>query len=125
MSAKQEKRRNAKKQPDRKPPEQKGVAHEAARYVKENFSREISLDTVARALYVNQTYLSFRFRQDMGMTFREYLNSVRIKEAERLLCNTDLTLLTITYACGYQDQSYFTKVFKRYTGMTPRQCRKG
>ena len=63
------------------------------------------------------------FRQVTGMTFKEYLNRVRVEEAERLLTNTDYPIIDIAVACGYRDQSYFTTVFKKYTGLTPRQYR--
>jgi AraC-like DNA-binding protein len=46
-----------------------------------------------------------------------------VEEAERLLSNTDYPIIEIAVACGYSDQSYFTKVFKKYTGLTPRQYR--
>jgi YesN/AraC family two-component response regulator len=57
------------------------------------------------------------------MTFKEHLNRVRIEEAARLLANTDYSVMEIAIACGYKDQSYFTKVFKKLTGLTPKQYR--
>ena len=95
----------------------------AVEYINRHFSEEITLAGVAEEFHVNVSYLSMLFRQVTGMTFKEHLNRVRIEEAERLLANTDYAIIEIAIACGYRDQSYFTKVFKKYTGLTPRQYR--
>ncbi|MBR2562605.1 MAG: helix-turn-helix transcriptional regulator, partial [Eubacterium sp.] len=72
---------------------------------------------------LNPSYLSTLFKQVTGQTFKEYLNHVRIQEAQRLLTHTDYPIMEISIACGFSDQSYFTKVFRKYTGLTPRQYR--
>ena len=99
------------------------IVKNAVDYVARHFSEEITLTSVAGELHVNTSYLSMLFRQVTGMTFKEHLNRVRVEEAERLLTNTDYAIIEIAIACGYRDQSYFTKVFKKYTGLTPRQYR--
>lgn len=95
----------------------------AKEYVAKHFSENITLSSVADELHVNPSYLSMLFRQVTGITFKEYINRIRVEEAERLLSNTDYPIIEIAVACGYSDQSYFTKVFKKYTGLTPRQYR--
>ena len=99
------------------------IVKNAAEYISQNFSEDITLATVADHLHVNTSYLSTLFRQVTGMTFKEHLNRVRIEEAARLLSNTDYSVMEIAIACGYKDQSYFTKVFKKLTGLTPKQYR--
>lgn len=99
------------------------IVKNAVEYIARHFSEDISLASVADTLHVNTSYLSTLFRQVTGMTFKEYLNRVRIEEAARLLSNTDYPVMEIAIACGYKDQSYFTKVFKKLTGLTPRQYR--
>ncbi len=99
------------------------IVKNAAEYISQNFSEDITLATVADHLHVNTSYLSTLFRQVTGMTFKEHLNRVRIEEAARLLSNTDYPVMEIAVACGYKDQSYFTKVFKKLTGLTPKQYR--
>ena len=99
------------------------VVKNAVAYIARHFSEEISLAKVSEELHVNPSYLSMLFKQVTGVTFKEHLNRIRIEEAERLLTNTDYPILEIAIACGYRDQSYFTKVFKKYTGLTPRQYR--
>ncbi len=99
------------------------IVKNAAEYISQHFSEDISLASVAENLHVNTSYLSTLFRQVTGMTFKEHLNRVRIEEAARLLSNTDYPVMQIAIACGYKDQSYFTKVFKKQTGLTPKQYR--
>lgn len=99
------------------------IVKNAAEYITQHFSEDISLAKVADTLHVNTSYLSTLFRQATGTTFKEYLNRIRIEEAARLLSNTDYPVMEIAIACGYKDQSYFTKVFKKLTGLTPRQYR--
>ena len=99
------------------------IVKNAAEYISQNFSEDITLAMVADHLHVNTSYLSTLFRQVTGMTFKEHLNRIRIEEAARLLSNTDYSVMEIAIACGYKDQSYFTKVFKKLTGLTPKQYR--
>ena len=63
------------------------------------------------------------FKQCSGSSFKEYLNMVRVEESKRLLSNTEYSIIDIAVACGFDDQSYFSKVFKKYTGMSPKQYR--
>ena len=63
------------------------------------------------------------FKKSTGSSFKEYLNMVRIEESKRLLSNTDFSIIDIAIAVGFEDQSYFSKVFKKFTGLTPKQFR--
>ena len=96
----------------------------AIRYISKNFSTSLSLEELAEQVNLNPAYFSTIFKQSMGSSFKEYLNMVRIEESKRLLTNTDYALLDIAIAVGFEDQSYFSKVFKKYTGLTPKQYRK-
>lgn len=95
----------------------------AANYITRNYSEAINLEQIANQIHINPAYLSSLFKQVTGKSFKDYLNSVRVEESKRLLSNTDYSILDIAIACGFEDQSYFTKVFKKYTGMTPKQYR--
>ena len=64
-------------------------------------------------------YLSRIFRQETGISFHQYLNNVRITKAKELIRTTALRLTDISQMVGYDDQSYFTKVFKRTAGIAP------
>jgi len=95
----------------------------AIQYISKNFADPITLDTVADLVHLNPAYFSSVFKQSTGSSFKEYLNMVRIEESKRLLSNTDYSLIDIAIATGFENQSYFTKVFKKYTGLTPKQFR--
>ena len=82
-----------------------------------------TLEEVADAVHLHPAYFSSIFKQCNGSSFKEYLNMVRVEESKRLLSNTEYSIIDIAVACGFDDQSYFSKVFKKYTGMSPKQYR--
>jgi YesN/AraC family two-component response regulator len=65
------------------------------------------------------------FKQEMGITFTDYLNQVRINRSCELLTNTSLNLIDVSLQAGFDDQSYFSKVFKKLKGITPKSYRNG
>ncbi len=99
------------------------ITRKAIRYISQNFSKNLTLDMVAQQVHLNAAYFSTLFKQSTGSSFKEYLNMVRIEESKRLLSSTDYSIIDISLATGFEDQSYFSKVFKKYTGLTPRQYR--
>ena len=99
------------------------VIHRCIQYIGEHYNEPITLVHVARMVYLSPSYLSRVFKQETGVTFNEHLNTVRINRAKELLLNRNLRLTDISLMVGFEDQSYFTKVFKRVTGMLPRQYR--
>ena len=99
------------------------VIRKAMKYIGEHFPEPITLDDVANYVHLNPSYFSSMFKQACGSSFKEYLNMVRIEESKRLLSNTDYSLISIAISTGFEDQSYFSKVFKKHTGITPRQYR--
>lgn len=99
------------------------IIKKAMSYISDNFSSNITLDDVAHHVHLNPAYFSTIFKQSCGSSFKEYLNMVRIEESKRLLANTDYSVVDIAVATGFMDQSYFSKVFKKYTGLTPKQYR--
>ena len=74
-------------------------------------------------MHLHPSYFSTVFKNAAGLSFKEYLNKVRIEESKILLQNTDFSIIDIAVAVGFEDQSYFSKVFKKYTGTTPKQFR--
>lgn len=92
-------------------------------YISQHFTENLTLEEAAGHVHLNPAYFSSVFKQSTGSSFKEYLNMVRIEESKRLLANTDYTIIDIAVAAGFEDQSYFSKVFKKYTGLTPRQYR--
>lgn len=97
------------------------IIKKAIGYIASNFSKNITLKDVADYVHLNPSYFSSIFKQSTGSSFKEHLNMVRVEEGKRLLANTDYSIVDIAIATGFEDQSYFSKVFKKYTGLTPRQ----
>lgn len=95
----------------------------AVNFIGQHYSEPITLAYVADEVHLNPAYFSTLFKKEIGMSFKEYLNHVRIEESKRLLSNSNFSIIDIAIAVGFEDQSYFSKVFKKYTGMTPKQFR--
>ena len=105
-----------------------GVKHadamqKALRYINANYAEEITLESVAAAVKRSPTYFSKLFSEEMGCRFTAYMNSVRVERAKLLLRDTDIPLVDIAGMVGYEDQSYFTKVFRRGAGLSPGKYR--
>jgi AraC-like DNA-binding protein/ligand-binding sensor protein len=105
-----------------------GVRHAAAlrkaeRYIGENYTHKISLQEIARASGLSAPYFSTIFKEEMGENLSAYLNRLRVERAGRLLTETDMSLSDISGSCGFEDQSWFSKIFKNYTGMSPGKYR--
>jgi AraC-like DNA-binding protein/ligand-binding sensor protein len=105
-----------------------GIRHgsalrKAERYIWENYTRKISLQEIAEASGLSAPYFSTIFKDEMGENLSSYLNRLRVEKASRMLLETDQTLSEIAGACGFEDQSWFSKIFKSYTGMSPGRYR--
>ncbi len=100
------------------------VIRHAVSYIKEHFWEELTLEDVAQEVHFSPYYVSRLFKEELGLTFIEYLTKIRIDEAKRLLLETNMTVSEISDLVGYQDPSYFTKVFKKREGVTPTQFRR-
>lgn len=97
----------------------------AINYIDANYDKPITLADIARASYISVSRLAHIFKEQMGITLIDYLTSVRIERAKQLLLATEQSCTEICFQVGYNNQSYFTRTFKRLVGMTPRQFRAG
>ena len=91
----------------------------AIQYIATGFNRNLTLNEVAQYVKLSPNYFSTLFHDTTGISFSKYLNRVRVEESKRLLLSSDYTLAEIAVAVGFPDQSYFSKVFKKETGITP------
>lgn len=97
----------------------------ALRHIDEHYSEnELSLSSVASAVNLAPTYFSGLFKNNVGVNFVEYLNSLRIEKAKEMLCCTTLRVNEISEKVGYSDYRYFGQVFKKYTGESPKSYQK-
>ncbi|MEM6884546.1 MAG: AraC family transcriptional regulator [Verrucomicrobiota bacterium] len=86
-------------------------------------SEELTLRAVADHLGCNADSLSARFSREVGQTAIQYLTSLRLEQARHLLRESQLTIAEVSWACGYQDPNYFSRLFKAQIGLSPRNYR--
>ena len=91
--------------------------------IDEEYYRDIKLNDIADEYYINTSYLSQLFLQEMKKNFKQYLCEVRINNAKNLLENTSFPVSRIAELIGYNDRAYFSKAFMKYVGTTPAQYR--
>ncbi len=98
------------------------VIQKAREYIDNNYTNEeISLHKVAENVGLTPTYLSALFKKETKKNFTDYVTTLRITRAKELLCCTNKMITEIAYEVGFRDYRYFSQIFKRETGMTPRQ----
>lgn len=96
---------------------------QAISFMKENFRKKLDLQTVADALYISPWYLCKILKKEVGNSFVQLLNELRIQEAKRLLMQSNNKIYEICEMIGFIDVPYFTKIFKKHTNMTPNKFR--
>lgn len=94
------------------------LIEKAKSWVEAHYGERISLEEVARVVGISQYYFSHLFRKSQGIKFSAYLNEVRVRHAKELLRDPKMTVAQVYEQVGFNDQSYFSKTFKRITGMT-------
>lgn len=91
--------------------------------IESDLSSDLSLNNLASIFGVNSSYLSSLFKKETGVTLTEYVNKKRVERAKELLLSTNLQIQNISQRCGILDVNYFTKTFKKHTGLTPKKYR--
>lgn len=89
-------------------------------FIDRSFSEDISLSKLSELFHMNASYLTRVFKEKEGFSINEYITKVRVENAKRLLESGKLNMQKLADAVGYEDSTYFFKVFKKVTGMTPR-----
>lgn len=100
------------------------LVEKAVLFIDADLSQDLSLKSIAENLNISAGYLSTLFRQETGKTVTDYVNDRRITHAAGLLRSSALQVQTVAQYCGIPDVNYFSKIFKRYHGVTPREYRK-
>ncbi|MGN1098330.1 MAG: AraC family transcriptional regulator [Clostridia bacterium] len=92
--------------------------------INERYAEDLSLDELAEIAGYNPTYTEKLFRSIYNTSPINYLIRIRIENAQKLLCsNLSMTVKEVGESCGFKDNSYFGKIFKKFTGLTPREYR--
>lgn len=102
---------------------ERDVATSALEYCSLHFRENISIASVAKELFISESYLSKIFSKRFKYKFREYINKLRVVEAKKLLANTCKKIVDIMLDCGFQNQSSFNRVFYAECNMTPNEYR--
>lgn len=92
-------------------------------YIFKHLYENITIPRLGKVAGVNPNYLSTLFKKEVGMSPSKYIQKERVKEAKKLLNLTNQSIMDICISLNFNDQSYFTKVFKEFTDMTPKQYR--
>jgi len=99
------------------------IIKKTVNYISKHYMDKISLKIISESLHISTPYLSSLFKKEIGKTFSDFLTQYRIKKSESMLRETTISITEIALLSGFEDQSYFNKVFKKNTGKTPRQFR--
>lgn len=96
-----------------------GAVEAAKAYIRSNYSKDISLDEVSQEVNISPYYFSKVFKEEVGEGFVEYLTGLRMDKAKELLTSTEYSMKEICSMVGYADPNYFSRIFKKNTGVTP------
>jgi len=101
------------------------IAEKARAYIQLHYAEgNLNVSDISRELYINQTYLRKMFKEEMGMTLLEFITKYRMHMAKQLILNTEHSLTQIAELVGYNDVGYFSKCFKKYYQVSPKQMTK-
>ena len=95
----------------------------AAFYIKRHFRENPSLKEVAQSANLDEAYFSVKFHETMGVTFKKYLNDMKLNCASKTLINTDFPVSDVCYESGFESISHFHREFKKKYGLSPREFR--
>ncbi|WP_179218625.1 helix-turn-helix domain-containing protein [Saccharibacillus sp. O23] len=101
-----------------------GVMEDIAAYIREHYREDLTLQDLADRFFLSREYISRRFKREFGENVFDYLANVRLERAKRLLRDSDMTVVRIAELVGYQDEKYFSRVFKKTTGCSPNEFRR-
>lgn len=99
------------------------LVQKAISYIHLHLTEDINIYELSKALKMSRQYLSTQFHKETRKTLADYINQERIHLSKSYLENQSLSITKIAFMCGYNDSTYFTRIFKKYEGMTPRQYR--
>lgn len=94
-------------------------------YVEKYYMNELSLEKLSNRFFLSREHISRKFKQETGMPLSKYIINLRINQAKSWLIETEESIFSIALMLGYQDEIYFSKLFKKVVGMTPFEYRNG
>ncbi|MNJ47997.1 HTH-type transcriptional activator Btr [compost metagenome] len=100
------------------------LVQDIKRYIDQNYHKEITLQHIADCFFISRENVSRKFKQVTNENLIDYLTRLRIDKAKMLLADSDLRITQVAELVGFQDEKYFSRVFKKVTGQTSREFRK-
>lgn len=97
---------------------------QAVEYIEQNYASDLNMAVVSNYISMNYSLFSYSFKQYTGSNFVNYLKDIRMREAKRLLSETDMRIIEISQAVGYENEKHFMKIFKASCGVSPSEYRK-
>lgn len=93
------------------------------KYIQKNYSLDINLEKISELFFISPSYCCYLFKEKTGENFSDYINNIRIEKAKDFLSNTDYKVYKIAKMLGYENDKYFFRIFKKFTGYTPEKFR--
>lgn len=97
---------------------------DAKRYIQQHYQESLRLEDVSSAVGFNATYFSVLFKKETGQNFMDYLTELRMGKAKELLCSDEYSVQDVAEQVGYRDLKYFSRLFKKTTGISPSDYKK-
>lgn len=98
---------------------------QAIRFITDNYAEQLSISAVASAVCLNPVYFGTLFKKETRVTFRDYLNTIRINQAEDMLGTGKWNVTEVALNCGFTDVFYFSRLFKKHKGIPPSAVQSG
>lgn len=95
------------------------IVDKANRIIQDRYNQELTLDDISKELYISPQYFSRLYKHEMGVNFIEKLTAVRLENAKKLMERGDYSIKEICYLSGYSDPNYFSRLFKKFEGVSP------
>lgn len=97
---------------------------DAIDFIHRNYYTDIKLDTVCEYLNLNKSYFCHVFKKETGYTFSDFLNRIRVEKSKEYLLENNDSILDVALSVGYNNHTYYSAIFKKYNGMTPKEYRR-
>jgi len=98
------------------------IITEVVKYINANYSQEVHLEGISKAVGVSASHISNIFKDEMGVSVMEYLKTLRLENAKKMLLSRTLSVTEVARQCGFNSPSYFSKLFRQRYHVRPREC---
>ena len=100
------------------------IIHNAIAYIEKHYTESITLEEIANQVGLTPQYFSTYFKEEMDCTLIDYITKLRIEKAKEIIRNSQMSVQEICFIVGYHDPNYFSRIFKKYVGLTPSKYKK-